>query len=169
MTGATQGTVEEYLATSYQPDCDYVDGEVLERNGGERGHSYVHKRLTILLGALEDRLDSSVWPEVRVQMNSTRFRVPDVCVYRGPGPADPVFREPPFLSVEILSPEDRVSRMEEKLGDYFGAGVEIVCVIDPVRRTASVHTAAGSENVRDGILRTRDPAISLSLEELLPR
>jgi hypothetical protein len=27
-------SVEEYLHTSYQPDCDYVDGEVLERNLG---------------------------------------------------------------------------------------------------------------------------------------
>ena len=24
--------VEEYLRTSYRPDCDYVDGEVLGRN-----------------------------------------------------------------------------------------------------------------------------------------
>jgi Uma2 family endonuclease len=169
MSIATQVSVEEYLASSYHPDCDYVDGEVLERNVGEREHSYVQKRLTILLGALEGRLDISVWPEVRVQMKSTRFRVPDLCVYRGPGPTDPVFRRAPFLCIEILSPEDRMSRMEEKLGDYFGAGVEIVWVIDPVRRAASVHTATGSENVLDGVLRTLDPAISLLLEEILPR
>jgi len=28
-------SVEEYLATTYDPDCDYVDGEPLERNMGE--------------------------------------------------------------------------------------------------------------------------------------
>ena len=27
--------VEEYLRTTYRPDCDYVDGEVLERNVGD--------------------------------------------------------------------------------------------------------------------------------------
>ncbi len=27
--------VSEYLRTSYSPDCDYVDGEVQERNLGE--------------------------------------------------------------------------------------------------------------------------------------
>ena len=29
-------SVEEYLATTYDPDCDYVDGELLERNMGEK-------------------------------------------------------------------------------------------------------------------------------------
>ena len=30
--------VDEYLRTSYRPDCDYVDGEVLERNSGDRNY-----------------------------------------------------------------------------------------------------------------------------------
>jgi hypothetical protein len=33
--------VEEYLATSYRPDCDYVDGEIEERNVGEFDHSFL--------------------------------------------------------------------------------------------------------------------------------
>jgi hypothetical protein len=28
-------SVDEYLSTSFRPDCDYVDGEVLEHNLGE--------------------------------------------------------------------------------------------------------------------------------------
>jgi len=39
MATGTLVSVEEYLNTSYSPDCDYVDGEVLERNLGEREHS----------------------------------------------------------------------------------------------------------------------------------
>ncbi len=31
--------VSEYLNTTYRPDCDYVDGEVRERNLGEKPHS----------------------------------------------------------------------------------------------------------------------------------
>ena len=41
--------VEVYLTCVYRPDCDYVDGEVLERNLGEREHSYVQMALGILL------------------------------------------------------------------------------------------------------------------------
>ncbi len=32
-------SVREYLSTSFRPDCDYVDGEVVERNVGEYDHA----------------------------------------------------------------------------------------------------------------------------------
>ena len=32
-------SVREYLSSSYDPDCDYVDGVVEERNLGEKDHS----------------------------------------------------------------------------------------------------------------------------------
>jgi len=28
-------SLEEYLSTSYSPDCDFVDGQIEERNVGE--------------------------------------------------------------------------------------------------------------------------------------
>jgi len=31
--------VDEYLRTSYSPDCEYVDGRIVERNLGEKGRS----------------------------------------------------------------------------------------------------------------------------------
>ena len=40
--------VEEYLATSYRPDMEYVDGQLVERHVGE----YFHGRLQLLIGAL---------------------------------------------------------------------------------------------------------------------
>jgi len=36
-------SVEEYLKTSYEPDRDYVDGEVQARNVGERDHSILQR------------------------------------------------------------------------------------------------------------------------------
>ena len=39
MSTATLVPVEEYLATIYHPDCDYVDGVLLERNVGQKDHS----------------------------------------------------------------------------------------------------------------------------------
>jgi hypothetical protein len=38
MKSAEFVSVEEYLKTTYDPDCDYVDGEVVERAMGERDH-----------------------------------------------------------------------------------------------------------------------------------
>ena len=39
MSTATLVSVDEYLATSYRPDCDFVDGVVIERNLGTKDHS----------------------------------------------------------------------------------------------------------------------------------
>ena len=38
--------VEEYLKTTYRPDCDYIDGEVLERNVGEFKHGRLQGMLS---------------------------------------------------------------------------------------------------------------------------
>ena len=37
----TQVSLEKYLRTDYEPDCDYVDGELEERNACEKEHSLV--------------------------------------------------------------------------------------------------------------------------------
>ncbi len=34
-------SVQEYLATVYEHDCDYVDGVLEERDLGEQGHSSI--------------------------------------------------------------------------------------------------------------------------------
>ena len=39
MSARTLISVEDYLASCYEPDCDFVDGHVEERNVGEWDHS----------------------------------------------------------------------------------------------------------------------------------
>ena len=41
-------SVREYLATSYRPDCEYLDGRIEERNGYE----YDHGLMQTILGCL---------------------------------------------------------------------------------------------------------------------
>jgi Uma2 family endonuclease len=166
-THPTLVSVEEYLNTSYDDgDREYVDGEIVERNMGEKTHSRLQRKLVLFFGALEHTLQTYCFPEQRVQVKATRFRVSDVCVYIGAEPEEEVFRTPPFLVVEILSKDDRASDLQEKIDDYLAFGVAFVWVIDPRRRAATVHTAAGSWEARDGVLRTRDPNIDLPLEGL---
>ena len=38
-------SVDEYLRTSFRPDCDFIEGEVLERNVGKRRHGYAQARI----------------------------------------------------------------------------------------------------------------------------
>ena len=45
MTAGTLIPVEEYLSTSYDPDVEYVDGVLVERNVGEWSHSLIQRNI----------------------------------------------------------------------------------------------------------------------------
>lgn len=44
----------------------------------------------------------------------------------------------PDLAVEVLSPDESASELEEKLDDYRACGTSLLWVVDPVRRTVMV-------------------------------
>ncbi len=160
-------SVDEYLNTSY-PDGDreYVDGRVVERNLGETEHSRLQRKPIVFFAKLEERLKTFSYPEERVQVKSHRFRIPDVCVCVGYEPSEPILTTPPFLAIEILSKDDRATDLQEKIDDYLNFGVPFVWVIDPRRQCAWVHTSDGSHEAKDRILRTANPLIEASLDEL---
>ena len=166
MASRTLVSVEEYLRTSYRPDCDYVDGEIVERNLGELDHSDLQSEISAYFRSRRKKLGVFAYVEQRVQVSPTRFRIPDVCVLVGDRPTEQVFRTPPFIAIEILSRDDRISQMQERIDDYLNFGVRYVWLIDPRTRRAWIHTTAGSHESQDGILRTEDPAIELPLPEI---
>jgi Uma2 family endonuclease len=157
--------VEEYLTTVYRPDCDYVDGEVLERNLGEREHSFIQVALSSYFFTRRKAWGIEVYPEQRVQVGPKRFRIPDVCVVLG-GTKENIFTTPPFLCIEILSPEDRMSRVQERIDDYFTMGVPNVWIVDPARRSAFIATPSGDLHRVTDSLRTNDPIFEVPLTEI---
>jgi Uma2 family endonuclease len=164
MSTATGVSVEEYLNTSYDPDCDYVDGEVLERNMGEPDHAGLQGLIAWWLLSRRKEVGSCVFPEMRVQVAPTRFRIPDVAVTtrRVKGR---ILREPPLLCIEVLSPEDRASRMQVKIDDYLKFGVQYVWLIDPRKRVAWSYTREGRHEAVS-VLTTNEPRIELPIAEL---
>jgi Uma2 family endonuclease len=160
-------SVEEYLHTLYRPDCDYLDGVLEERNVGEITHQMAQQELVVFLRERRKLWGIFVVQELRVQVSPTRYRVPDVLVVLGGRPDEQILTKPPFLCVEILSPEDRVSRMQDRIDDYLRFGVRYVWVIDPYRQRAWVHTPDAIRDVRDGVLRTADPELIVPLAEVL--
>lgn len=163
MALSTQIPVEEYLRTSYDPDCEYVDGEVVERNVGRKGHSKVQRRLLRILEAREHDCGIFVLQEWRMRVSGTRYRIPDVLIVAGPEPDEEVLSSPPLVCIEILSPEDRVSRMQNKIAEYLAFGVRYVWVLDPESKEAFVYTSAGMKKIEDGFLRTENPGIEIPL------
>src|ERR1700722_17541010 len=70
MKATTLVPVEEYLRTSYRPDCDYVDGEVLERNVGEHDHSDLQTELAYYFRARRKQWRLHAVVEQRVQIKA---------------------------------------------------------------------------------------------------
>jgi len=157
-------SVREYLATAYDPDCDYVDGVVEERNLGERDHASLQMAVSAYFYERRKEWGIHVFPEQRVQISPTRFRVPDVCVVAGPEPEEQILSVPPFICIEILSPEDRLSKIRERMDDYLKFGVPYVWLLDPRTRKAYRWTTAGMSEVSE--LRTENPDTCVPLEAL---
>ncbi len=135
MATTTSIPIEVYLKTSYHPDCDYIDGEVEERNLGEREHARLQMAIAGFFYARAKEWNVDVLPEQRVRVSPIKVRIPDVCIIRLDLPYERVITVPPLVVVEVLSPEDRVRRYNERLEDYRGMGVKNIWVVDPETRT----------------------------------
>ncbi len=159
-------SIEEYLASCYRPDCDFVDGEVRQRNVGEFDHARLQMLLSAELHGLERKHGFWVLPEMRVQVNPRRFRVPDICIARGPAKPPQILVEPPLLCVEILSPSDTIEDIQERVDDYLAMGVPFVWVLSPRTRRGWIHTPDGVKEAKDGILRTAAPDLAIPLASL---
>ena len=167
MISTTMVSVEEYLRTSFDDgDREYVDGRIVERNLGEFDHSSVQTAVAVYFGSRQKQLGITVVVEQRVQVQPGRFRIPDVCIVLG-RPAEQIFRTPPFLCIEILSTEDRMSRVEQRIDDYLAMGVPHVWVLDPASRRAYVAVKeTGLRESKEAALRTENPALELPLAEI---
>lgn len=159
-------SLEEYLTTSYRPDCDYIDGRIEERNLGELDHSRLQTAVVAYFWEKRKKWGILVLLEQRVQVKPNRFRIADICVVVGETD-EQILTKPPFLCVEILSPEDRLSRVLERIDDYLALGVHHVWLLDPGSRSAYVCTAAeGLREIKTGILKTENPTLEVPLREL---
>jgi Uma2 family endonuclease len=157
-------SVSEYLHTSYSPDCDYVDGLVMERNVGEWDHGKLQALISAYFLSRRKRWNLQVATECRVQVSPTRFRIPDVCVILGQEEPEPILREPPFICIEILSREDRMPRVQKRLDDFLAFGVPNVWVVDPRSRQGYVCTRDGMTEAT--VFRTQNPEFIVPLDEV---
>jgi Uma2 family endonuclease len=148
-------TADEYFAHSQRTHefSELVRGEVRPVSpAGIRHHVIAGKVYGALLRHVEQH------PTGRVLMDNAGFRlqIPDAedDTVRSPDvafvsfermPDIPVGFAPvaPDLAVEVLSPGDTASDLQEKLDDYFAAGTRAVWVIDPDRRAVALHSSTG--------------------------
>jgi Uma2 family endonuclease len=134
MATSTRPSLLEYMKTSYQPDREYVDGELVERSVGKWEHARLQALLPAWLGSQEKAWSVKVATGQRVKVSALRVRIPDVMLVRR-GPQPEIIVEPPVLVVEILSPDDTYTGTQSRSADYLHMGVLCVWIIDPTSRT----------------------------------
>jgi Uma2 family endonuclease len=134
MAALAQVSLEEYLGTSYEPDMDYVDGKLEERNVGEYDHTLVQRAILFWFYLREREWGIRSLQEQRTRVGATKVRLPDVSVFARSTPTEQVFTKPQLIAIEVLSPEDRRSRMDKKIRNYIEFGVRNVWVVDPQER-----------------------------------
>jgi Uma2 family endonuclease len=156
-------SVDEYLSTSYDPDVEYVDGVLVKRNVGDWLHSLIQSNLIFHFRRKYPGI--YVVPELRSQTRPTRYRLPDVCVVLQ-APKPKFLLDAAFLAIEILSEDDRMSRMMEKLEEYDQKGISHIWLIDPRLQKVSVYAGGTLNEIRDAIIATTDPRLELSREEI---
>lgn len=125
-------TVETYLHTSFEnPDREHRDGRLVRRSLPD----YLHSRVQGVVGVFfaELRPGLPVYPafSVRLKLRERLYLVPDVAVFYPNEPKERVPSSPPFVAIEILSPDDRMTDVRNKLAEYRQWGVSHVWLVDP--------------------------------------
>jgi len=159
-------SVEEYLSTVYEHDCEYVDGVIEERNSGEFEHSFLQGFLGSIFFNHRDEWQILPLMEQTVRIKPTLFRVPDLSILRSCTQREKILTHPPLLVIEIQSTEDTLRHTTAKAAEYLKFGIEHVWVIDPSARVGYVGTADGLELVRSGVLSIAGTPIQVILEDL---
>ncbi|HTS24233.1 MAG TPA: Uma2 family endonuclease [Bryobacteraceae bacterium] len=166
MSAGALVSLEEYLGSSYDPDMEYVDGVLVERHVGEWLHSLIQSNLIVAISRKYPHIYAL--PGLRSQTYTTRYRLPDVCVLLSP-PKTKYLLDAAFLVIEILSEDDRMTKMMEKLEEYSRKGVPNIWVIDPRLRTISIYSGGDLHEVRGDVVATAaagDIRLELAREEI---
>jgi Uma2 family endonuclease len=166
MLAKTQIGVEEYLGLVFddRPEPDYVHGEVVERSLPTLVHAQIQALLIVLLARLLPRVQLTLLTEPRLQIESDLYRVADVAVYQGARPEGRYGTSPPYIAIEIVSPDDRYNDLTERLEDYRRWGVPHVWLVDPQRKRLWEYTEAGL--LQHASLKLTDFDFEISSQEL---
>ena len=157
MVTATTMTLDEFLELpETEPASEFVCGRIIPRPMPTWFHSRLASRLATYFEnyfASKDEGYSNV--ELRHAAHAEgRSYIPDVSVTRWEK-APPTLAERrrgaievlPDLAIEIISPDDRPTRVADKLAFYLRSGVPLIWIVDPDERTVSIYMPGQASRV----------------------
>jgi Uma2 family endonuclease len=147
MASKSMVPVEEYLRMKFdRPDPEYLDGELVERHLGDTAHSATQKRLLFALQVLERQGGVVSFPEIHLRTSLSRYRIADLAIFLD-APTQRIPSSPPFVTIEIVSPDDSLREIREKSEEYRAWGVRHIWLVDPSSHTFSVYDDNGMRDV----------------------
>jgi Uma2 family endonuclease len=128
--------------------CELVDGVLVDKAMGIK-ESLLAVLLIKLLGNFLDKHDLGILlgADGALRLAPGLVRIPDISFIswgRLPGreiPDAPLPDLAPDLAVEVLSKGNTRKEMKRKVGEYFGAGVRLVWLVDRKKEIVHVYTA----------------------------
>ncbi|MDX2267931.1 MAG: Uma2 family endonuclease [Bryobacter sp.] len=125
-------SAKDYLRTAYPGlDCEFRDGSVEQRSDPDNLHSRTQAFFVAFFFALRRTMRLFPRPELRLKLRKGLYLIPDVAVFREKEPQESIPASPPYVAIEILSPDDSMTAVRRKLADYWGWGVPYVWLVDP--------------------------------------
>ena len=157
---------QQYLDTTYRPDRDYIEGELKERNVGEKKHAAIQLFIGSIFQANRKVWRLRAFTQQRIQTASSNYRIADVCVLPLGEPDDPIVHSAPLICLEILSRGDSLGDMQERVDDYVALGVKNIWLFDPVRRRAWTADSQGIHPLTKPEFSVPDTLVRIPLADL---
>jgi Uma2 family endonuclease len=131
MNTAAHISEQQYLGSTFEPDAEYVDGEIRARPTGTYSHADWQQAIQRWFAAHAKEWNLRSVSEQRVNTVPGHHRVPDVSVLDRANPREEIVTVAPLAVFEVLSPDDRVQELCEKLDEYTAMGIPQIWVVDP--------------------------------------
>ena len=144
-------TAEQLLARAGDGRAELEHGELLELMPvGELHALLVGRLLAWLFVFLEKHRLGRTGTELGfvLKEDPDLVRAPDIFFLskaRAPHyPSTQFHQGAPDLAIEVLSPDDRAGKTQEKIREYLNAGAKQVWIVDPETATVTVHLPGGA-------------------------
>ena len=177
--------LDEFIEQTNQHMFELINGERRYKVATVGGHNWLIQvlyRLLLTYFAAKHQGEvlmeaTFILPDAYDAKWVTGSRTPDLLVYTGTRFADyqaatPDWRDKPYLLIpdlviEVVSPNDIYSELDEKIDAYLVDGVRLIWVIDPQRRKAVVYAPDKEQPYHlrgDGVLDGEDILPDLKIE-----
>lgn len=156
----TRLTVDQFWDFVHRPENENRDfelrrGEVIEVSRPTRKHGIVSLNIGVMLSAYAARVKKgyATTNDSGVVLNDDPATVvgPDVAYYTDAQSFEDVpakwGHRPPVLAVEVLSPTDRMSHVNEKIADFLENGVQVVWLVDYEEQCVTVYRVGQNHRV----------------------